>query len=78
MTTTLSKWGNSFGLRLSKKILAASGITEKDNINIIVEEGKIIITKAYPSSIKELFAGYESNEPQKEIDWGEPQGGEIW
>ena len=78
MLTTISKWGNSLGVRIPKTILNASGIKEMDDVTISVEGNRIIITKAMPTSIKELFEGYAGTGQQEEIDWGELQGEEIW
>ena len=78
MLTTVSKWGNSLGIRIPKSILNASGIKEMDDVTVSVRDNQIIITKAIPTSIKELFSGYQETERQEEIDWGEPKGEEIW
>lgn len=78
MLTTISKWGNSLGVRIPKTILNASGIREMDDVSVSVEGNRIIIEKAMPTSIKELFESYSETTKQGEIDWGEPQGGEIW
>ena len=78
MLTTISKWGNSLGIRIPKSILNASGIKEMDDVTVSVRDNQIIITKAIPTSIKELFNGYQETERQEEIDWGEPKGEEIW
>lgn len=77
MLTTISKWGNSLGVRIPKNILSASGIREQDDVMVSVDGNRIIITKAMPTSIKELFDNYPI-EKQQEIDWGKSQGEEIW
>lgn len=78
MLTTISKWGNSLGIRIPKSILNASGMKEMDDVTVSVEGNNIIITKAMPANIKELFEGYSGTEKLEEIDWGEKQGEEIW
>lgn len=78
MLTTISKWGNSLGVRIPKAVLNASGLKEMDDVSVSVEDNRIIITKAMPTSIKELFEEYPEADNQEEIDWGEPQGEEIW
>lgn len=52
MLTTISKWGNSLGVRIPKNILIASGIREQDDVMISVDGNRIIITKAMHTSIK--------------------------
>lgn len=49
-----------------------------DDVSVFVEGNRIIITKAMPMSIKELFGVYFEVDKQEEIDWTEPQGEEIW
>ena len=36
------------------------------------------VEKEKRKTIKELFANYDGNYEKQEIDWGEPQGKEIW
>ena len=80
MTTTIQKWGNSQGVRLPKALLDTVKWNENEQVTIIVEEGKLIIEKAKNKrkNIKELFADYEGEYQPSEIDWGKPEGEEIW
>ena len=82
---TLSKWGNSLSIRIPKKVLDALKLTnddkdiyrEKDNKNIMTQKKK-------ESPLRKMFDGFDTeayfkNEPKnKEIDWGKPQGKEIF
>ena len=81
-TTTITKWGNSQGIRLNKALLETVNLTENDLVNIIVDDGKLIIMKAEVKqprkTIQELFEGYNNNHIATEIDWGEPKGDEVW
>ena len=48
---------------------------------MIVEKGNLKIQKVEKEkrkTIKELFANYDGSYEKQEIDWGEPQGKEIW
>ncbi len=80
MTTTIQKWGNSQGVRIPKIILDTVNWAEDEQIIIIVDNGKLIIEKAKSKrkNIKELFADYQENYVPAEIDWGNPEGEEIW
>lgn len=80
MTTTIQKWGNSQGVRLPKYILEAVNLRENESIDIITDKEKIIIKKAAKrrKTIKELFANYHEEYQPIEIDWGKPEGREIW
>ena len=84
MTTNIMKWGNSQGIRIPKYLLDQIHWSENEQIEIAVNESKdeIIIkramTKEPQKSIQELFADYTGTYNPTEIDWGEPQGNEIW
>ena len=45
MITKLRKIGNSSGVILSKRILEQLDIEEKDELKLVVEDGKILIQK---------------------------------
>ncbi len=79
MDVIIQKWGNSQGIRLPKNILKAIEWDENDKLDLRVEEGKIIIEKAVKrKNIKELFKNYNEDYKSNEIDWGTPQGNEVW
>ena len=80
MTTTIQKWGNSQGVRIPKIILDSVNWEENEKIIIIVEDGRLIMEKAKGKrkNIKELFANYNEEYKPEEIDWGKPEGEEIW
>lgn len=42
--THLTKIGNSFGVILNKKLLMEAGITGSEKINIMINQGSIVIT----------------------------------
>jgi len=53
----VSKWGNSYAVRLPAALLAEMNIDEDDNIRIILDEGgglKICKVKSLESRIDEL------------------------
>ena len=82
MTTMIQKWGNSQGVRIPKVILDSVNWSENEKIVIIVDNGKLVIEKAKEEhkrkNIKELFKNYKGNYEPEEIDWGKPEGEEIW
>ena len=80
MTTKVQKWGNSQGVRIPKIILDSVKWKENEKITIIVDGDKIIMKKAKEErkNIKELFENYKEEYEPIEIDWGEPEGEEIW
>ena len=82
MTTTLSKWGNSQAVRLPKIIIENLDISENDEFDIIATDDSIILKKAKPKikrkSISERFADFKGEYEKIDIDFGNPQGGEVW
>ena len=87
MQTKVVKWGNSHGIRLPITFMQQIQITENDPVEILLENGAIVIKKTNPGGHKTTmqrlaeFYGenFEQNTPaQKEVDWGNPVGNEIW
>ena len=80
LAATISKWGNGQGIRLPKTLMELLEWENNDKLEIIVEKGNKRIRKAERKrkSIQELFANYKGEYKNQEINWGEPQGEEIW
>jgi antitoxin MazE len=87
MTTTVVKWGNSQGIRLSKALLQNVNIAENDRVDVLVENETILIKKNYGrthrTTKERLMDFYGRNtkndtEQQEEIDWGKSMGKEVW
>lgn len=81
MDAKIIKWGNSQGIRIPKMILDALKWSDNEDIVILTEGDKLIIKKAHPhtrKNIKELFADYKDNYTPIDVDWGKPEGKEIW
>lgn len=86
--TTIKKWGNSQGIRISKEIMQQMNLQENDNLKINVYNGKMVIEKInkpkYSNLSERLEAFYQKPideiyvESIQEIDVGEPRGAEIW
>lgn len=84
-TLTLSKWGNSLSVRIPKKILDSFKLENEDKLSYKVENNKIILTpEKKESPLRKMFDGFDTeayfkNEHgNKETDWGQPQGKEIF
>jgi antitoxin component of MazEF toxin-antitoxin module len=82
MTTTIKKWGDSAALRIPHEILAQASLTEGSDVEIMfADERKEITIKAVKKRkiMREIFEGYTGEYlTTKELDWGEPQGDEVW
>ncbi len=79
MITHIQKWGNSQGVFIPKFLLDTMQWKDDEQIVITAEKDKIIIEKAAQrKNIKELFEEYDGDYEPAEIDWGKPEGEEIW
>lgn len=79
MQATISKWGNSQGIRLSKDLLAAVHIGINEKVEVKTEGEKIIIEKVKAITMESLFENYSDDDyVPEEINWGEKQGKELW
>lgn len=69
--TTLVKWGNGQGIRLSKAVTEQAGIHIGDSLDVQVENGKITVTPAQKRYIsipdyEELFKDYRGPQPTED------------
>lgn len=78
MYAEIQKWGNSQGIRIPKPILEILGWGEKDAVRMDAADGKLILSKPRHKTIQERFAGFSGEYVKEDIDWGEPEGKEVW
>jgi len=81
VTATIKRWGNSAAVRIPRQVLDQANIEEGTDVEIVfVKEGEIVLRAIRErKSIQELFADYDGDYFQtEEIDWGAPQGNELW
>jgi len=80
MEVQIREWENSQGIRFPKAILQEAGMALNDTLTVEVENGKIILSKAFRH--KTLDERIRESGVQltgiDELDWGEPQGNEVW
>ena len=78
MVSQVSKWGNSQGIRISKKMLQSAGIGLNDKVEIKARDNALIIVPADTKTLDWYLEGY-NGEPDR-YDWGEsdkPKGREM-
>ena len=82
MLSKVQKWGNSQGLRFTKTLLQEAQINVGDEVNVSVQEGRIIIEPVAKVrgkyDLKELVSKMPQEYHVEELDWGEPSGKEVW
>ena len=80
MVSKVQRWGNSQGLRLPKHILESADISVGDNVEVIPQEGQIIIKKVSKRkfNLAEMVSRMPRNYKVQEETFGKPVGKEEW
>lgn len=79
MYAEIQKWGNSQGVRIPKSILQMLGWNERESVRMDAADGKLILSRPRRhKTIEERFAGFSGNYVKENVDWGEPEGKEVW
>ena len=80
MVSKVQRWGNSQGLRLPKHILETADISVGDDVQIIPQEGRIIIKKVSKPKfdLAEMVARMPRDYKTREESFGKPVGREEW
>ena len=84
--TALRKWGNGQGVLIPRAAVEESGIALGDQMDIEVSSNGFIVLmpikhrfrRRKKVTITELFKGYSGDYQPTELDWGAPQGKEMW
>ena len=72
-------WGNSQALRIPRVMLDALQIREGDEVEMIVENGRLTVRPVHPKlTLEALVAAITPENCHKELDWGKPVGKEVW
>lgn len=80
-TSTLVKWGNGQGVRISRDIMESMGMSIGDRLEVQVRDGNIVMTPKRTRTItipdfQTMFANYRG--PQASEDgFASPQGREL-
>lgn len=78
MLSRVSKWGNSQGVRISKKLLQSVQIGLDDEVEIFSKNGELILAPTGKKSLTWYLDSYGDDHDR--YDWGEsnePQGREL-
>ena len=73
MTTKVQQWGNSQGIHLSKSMLKELEITVGDEVNMSIQNKKVIIEPVKPQHrkyrLKDLVARLPKDYRAEEVEW---------
>lgn len=82
MITKVQKWGNSQGLRLNKALLSNAAIEIGDEVDVVVQDGTIIVTPVRRvrggHDLRALVRRIPKGSRAEELAWGPPAGREVW
>jgi antitoxin MazE len=82
MITKVQKWGNSQGLRLSKSLLSTAAIAVGDEVDVVVQDGALIVTPVRRvrggHDLRDLVRRIPKGGDAEDLDWGPPVGREVW
>ena len=80
MNTRIQKWGNSLGLRIPKSFAAEAGVAEGSEVDLTVEEGRLLVTplRQRKYDLSDLLREVKPDNLHKPIDSGGPVGREAW
>ena len=80
MVSRVQRWGNSQGLRLPKHILESANISVGDDLEVIPQEGQIILKKVSKRKfdLAEMVSRMPRNYKVREESFGKPVGKEEW
>ena len=85
MNVSISKWGNSIGIRIPVSVTESLGLKAGDQVSCELKDGGLFLRKNQTTSqMFESFYGKPFAEitqadigSAEEIDWGEDVGGEV-
>ena len=78
MQSQVKKWGNSASVRIPAAILDAAHVSIDQNVDIRVEDGRIVIEPLRkPVTLESLLAQVTPDNLHGEIDFGASVGREI-
>jgi len=78
MQATLSRWGNSLGLRIPKQLALQMGLAEGAQVELSVDEDRIIISLPRAHyRLDDLLIGMTPEAMHEAFDWGPDRGREV-
>lgn len=77
--TQIVGWGNSQALRIPRAILHELHVREGDEVEMMVENGRLTVRPLNPKlTLESLVSAITPENRHSETEWGEPVGSEVW
>ena len=78
----ITKWGNSLGFRIPRGVADSLAIQAGDTLELAPAEGGVLLKKASRKGKRYVLADildcFASSSMHPEVDFGKPQGEEVW
>jgi len=80
MKATVKKWGNSAAVRIPAPVMQATRLDLDEVVDVRAEAGRIIIepVRQKTCDLDKLVKGITRKNLHEPIDFGPPQGNEVW
>ena len=78
MLTKVVKWGNSLGLRIPKSFAEEIRIAAGSEVELSIKDGQLVVEVAPKADLGDLLAKVTEENLHREIETGDPVGGETW
>jgi antitoxin MazE len=80
MRMIVKKWGNSAAVRIPASIMAAASLDLDQTVDVREEGGRIVIEpiKVDPYELTALLEQMDPETFPEEVEFGPPEGREIW
>lgn len=79
MKTRMQKWGNSMAMRIPKHIVEELGLEEGTEVEISVEDRRIIVSPVQPLTydLAQILKKVNSRNIHAEVEWSASVGKEL-
>lgn len=78
MELEVKKWGNSLGFRIPKDLAAQLRVQEGTWLEVLLTDDGLLLKSKRRRSRLNIEDLLENLGTMEEVDWGEPQGQEVW
>lgn len=79
MTTRVQKWGNSLAIRIPKQVAKEFDLHKGSDLEIEMMDNAIkLVPKKRKPTLEELMSKITPENQHQPVDWGRPEGKELW
>jgi antitoxin MazE len=72
---TVTKWGNSLGIRIPQSMAAQLGVTENSSVSLELDGNRLIVVRG--QTLDEMLALVTDENKHELVDFGAPRGKEL-